>query len=320
MTASLGLMAGQGMLLAAPLGDRWRDALLSEYAGTAMLGRFHPGTGPAASCMTIHRNHKEHWLLSEYAGTAMLGRFHPGTGPAASCMGIHRNHWLREDLLQGIPIESGLSRNLLHQPCSYMLIMRALAEACIQPGLLTCTDRCYQVQSSCVHRCSLMLIGINKFSLPVCIEAMIVETSNWWPMLAEAVCCLLCTAIPLQCSDGSGTVNCMLPLAADRALPLHRCHSGTIQPAFPQLRALPRSAPFAAVRSQVCSDATHPRAHPLMTLGETSLTHLHGRHACIIRVRCLALMPQVIEDSPLLNDGVAQISANITNCVGLMRG
>ena len=53
MTASLGPMAGQGMLLAAPLGDKWRDALLSEYAGTAMLGRFHPGTAAAASCMCI---------------------------------------------------------------------------------------------------------------------------------------------------------------------------------------------------------------------------------------------------------------------------
>lgn len=51
MTASLGEMAGQGMLLAAPLGDRWRDALPSEYAGTAMLGRFHPGTAAAAPCI-----------------------------------------------------------------------------------------------------------------------------------------------------------------------------------------------------------------------------------------------------------------------------
>ena len=51
VTASLGLMAGQGMLLAAPLGDRWRDALLSEVAGTVMLGRFQPGTAAAASCM-----------------------------------------------------------------------------------------------------------------------------------------------------------------------------------------------------------------------------------------------------------------------------
>lgn len=51
VTHSLGLMAGQGMLLPAPLGDRCLDMMLSVSTGTVMLGRFHPGTAAAVSCM-----------------------------------------------------------------------------------------------------------------------------------------------------------------------------------------------------------------------------------------------------------------------------
>ena len=51
VTHSLGLMAGHGMLLPAPLGDRCRDMLLSASLGTMMLGRFQPGTAAGAPCM-----------------------------------------------------------------------------------------------------------------------------------------------------------------------------------------------------------------------------------------------------------------------------
>ena len=50
VTASLGLMAGQGMLLPAALEDRRREWLLSPSVGTLMLGRFQPGTAAEASC------------------------------------------------------------------------------------------------------------------------------------------------------------------------------------------------------------------------------------------------------------------------------
>ena len=54
VTASLGLMAGQGMLLPAALEDRRREWALSPSAGTVMLGRFQPGTAAEASCTVTY--------------------------------------------------------------------------------------------------------------------------------------------------------------------------------------------------------------------------------------------------------------------------
>lgn len=73
MTDSLGLMAGQGMLLPAPLGDRCLvDMLLSASLGTVMLGRFHPGMAAGASCKIV--SHICHHEVSMQASTVCTVR------------------------------------------------------------------------------------------------------------------------------------------------------------------------------------------------------------------------------------------------------